>query len=178
MSKKVLSADNQQERSTSFIHPWYITGFVEGEGTFHIAIYEDIRMKQRIKIIPEFHVNQSHLRSITLETIKRYFNCGYIKANHKTNERDSTLVYVVRNNQDLREKIIPFFKKYPLLSKKRDSFQIFARIVQMMSSGKHLTESGVKKIIDLAYKMNVNGKYRTRKKEEVLKKWKSSETIR
>ena len=45
MSENVLSADNQQERAKRSINPWYIVGFVEGEGTFHIALYKDPRMK-------------------------------------------------------------------------------------------------------------------------------------
>ena len=170
MSNKVLSADNQQERLISSINPWYITGFVEGEGTFHIAIYEDKLMKQGIKIIPEFHVNQSQLRSITLEAIKKYFDCGYIKINHRSNPKDDTLVYVVRNNQDLREKIIPFFEKYPLLSKKQESFKIFSQIVWMVHQKEHLKTNGIKKIINYSYKMNNGGKYRMVKKEQLLKK--------
>ena len=62
MSENVLSADNQQERPNTVLNPWYIVGFVEGEGTFHIAFYRDPNMKQRIKVIPEFHINQSYLR--------------------------------------------------------------------------------------------------------------------
>ncbi len=177
MSQKVLSADNQQERLMS-LNPWYITGFVEGEGTFHIAIYEDLKMRQGLKIIPEFHVNQSYLRATALHAIKNYFGCGYIKANHKTNKYDTTLVYVVRSNKDLMEKIIPFFKKHPLLSEKRKSFEIFAQITGLVSHGEHLTPKGVRKIVSLAYKMNVNGKYRQKSKAEVLKTLKSSETIR
>ncbi|MCD6407154.1 LAGLIDADG family homing endonuclease, partial [Candidatus Aerophobetes bacterium] len=95
MSKKVLSADNQQESSRkSSLNPWYISGFVEGEGTFHVAFYRDKHMKQGIKVIPEFHINQSYLRLPTLQKIKNYFNCGYIKRNHRSNSKDSTYVYV------------------------------------------------------------------------------------
>ena len=60
-----MSADNQQERLNN-LSPWYITGFVEGEGTFHVAIYKDTKMKFGLKFIPEFHVNQSFLRQETL----------------------------------------------------------------------------------------------------------------
>jgi len=177
MSDKALSADNQQERSIS-LNPWYITGFVEGEGTFHVAIYKDLKMKQRLKIIPEFHVNQSYLRAITLKAIKRYFGCGYIKANHKINKNDTTLVYVVRSIKDLKEKVIPFFEKYPLLSAKKESFEIFVKVVDLVCCGEHLTQRGVRRIIDLAYRMNIGGKYRQRNKSELLRVWKSSETIR
>ena len=176
-SKKVLSADNQQERSKN-INPWYITGFVEGEGTFHIAIYNDPKTKFGIKIIPEFHINQSYLRKETLEEIKNYFNCGYIKNNHKKNLKDDTLVYVVRNRNDLRIRIIPFFEKYPLISNKAESFQLFKRIVNLMDIKRHSTKDGIRKIIELAFLMNGKGKYRKTKSKEILNSLKSSETIR
>ena len=178
MSKNVLSADNQQERPTRVIDPWYIVGFTEGEGTFHIALYVDPRMKQRIKIIPEFHVNQSYLRISTLKEIQKYFECGYIKPNHRNNDYDTTYVYVVRDRNDLLNKIIPFFRRYPLRSVKQESFLKFAKIVEMVRDGKHLQKSGVKKIVNIAYTMNVSGKYRLRKKEDLLKELESSETTR
>lgn len=36
--KKVLSADNQQGRSYNHLTPYYVTGFVDGEGSFHIVL--------------------------------------------------------------------------------------------------------------------------------------------
>ena len=176
MSDNVLSADNQQERPKCKVNPWYIVGFVEGEGTFHIALYKDPNMKTGVKIIPEFHVNQSYLRISTLKEIQKYFGCGYIKVNHAKRENDDTYVLVVRDRDDLLKIIIPFFKRYPLRSIKNDSYLIFSRIVEMMNSGKHRSKDGVKKIIKLAYQMNANGKYRAKRKEEIMKYLESSET--
>src|SRR3989338_7179010 len=122
MSKKVLSADNQQGRVRNAPDPWYIVGFVEGEGTFHIAFYKDPRMRLSVKVIPEFHVNQSYLRIETLREIQEYFGCGYLKKNHAKSTYDTTYVYVVRDRIDLLEKIIPFFRQYPLRSVKQKSF--------------------------------------------------------
>lgn len=173
-----MSADNQQERAREKLDPWYVVGFVEGEGTFHIAFYKDVRMKQVVKVIPEFHVNQSYLRKNTLELIQEYFGCGYLKTNHATNPKDTTYVLVVRDREELLTKIIPFFRKYNLQSVKRESFIIFAEIVEMMGRGLHRTREGVEKIIHLAYQMNVDGKYRQRKKENLLSLLQSSETIR
>ena len=166
-SDNVLSADNQQERLKK-INPWYIVGFVEGEGTFHVALHKDPRMKQGIKVIPEFHVNQSILRMETIKAIQNYFECGYLKQNHIQRKNDDTYVYVVRDRKDLLEKIIPFFEKYPFLSDKKDTFNIFKRITIMMNNGEHLSKSGVRKIVDLAYRMNQNGKYRKIKKENLF----------
>ena len=178
MSENVLSADNQQERVIVNLDPWYIVGFVEGEGTFHIALYIDPRMKSKLKVIPEFHVSQSYLRIVTLEKIQEYFGCGYLKRNHGKNPKDTTYVYVVRDRVELAQKIIPFFQKYQLKSVKHESFVRFAKIVGMMIEGQHRTSAGAKKIIDLAYRMNVSGKYRFRTKDQLFKLLQSSETTR
>ena len=175
--KKCMSADNQQERPNN-LSPWYITGFVEGEGTFHVAIYKDSKMKFSLKFIPEFHINQSFLRQETLLEIKQYFACGYIKNNHKQNIKDDTLVYVVRKRDDLLNKIIPFFEKYPLLSDKNKSFVLFKQIVNLLDSGQHSNLAGTKNILNLAYQMNQQGKYRKTDKNELLNYLESSETIR
>ena len=138
----------------------YICGFVDGEGSFHVAIYKDQAMKYGIKIIPEFHVSQRISSKNVLEELKSYFNCGYIKANHAGKITDQTMVYVVRNRQDLLTKIIPFFKSFPLQTEKGKSFIIFAKIVNMLANDKHANKSGIKQILKSAYSMNRNGRYR------------------
>jgi len=172
-----MSADNQQERPRH-PNPWYITGFVEGEGTFHIAIYRDVKMKCGLKFIPEFHINQSALRDETLKAIQNYFGCGYIKVNHRLKIKDDTLVYVVRDRRDLMTKIIPFFKKYPLLSNKQQSFENFSKVVDLLDQGKHSTITGAKEILSLTYRMNKHGAYRRVSQNELIDVLESSETIR
>ena len=144
------------------LHPQYILGFVDGEGSFHIAIYKDLRMKTGLKIIPEFHISQRYSSKIVLESIKIYFCCGYIKANHAKNKDDDTFIFVVRNREDLIKKVIPFFEKNKLATEKKNDFILFSRIVKMMLNKQHLNKTGVKKILNLAYKMNAQGKYRRR----------------
>ena len=158
--KNVLSADNQQGRLQHQLAPWYVSGFVDGEGSFHIALYKDVRMKTGWKIIPEFHVSQRISSRSILDRLVLFFACGYVKANHRTNPNDLTYVYVVRDRNDLLEKIIPFFERYPLNTEKEKDFRMFARIVRMMNDNHHRTTAGVKKIITLAYQMNGSGRYR------------------
>ena len=159
-SDNVLSADNQQGRIRCTIDPWYVAGFVDGEGSFHIAIYKDIRMKTQWKIIPEFHISQRFSSRGVLDTIVEFFQCGYVKANHATNPRDQTYVYVVRNRDNLLQRIIPFFRKYELYTEKAHDFETFARIVEMMANGAHRTNNGCRQIMNLAYTMNGSGRYR------------------
>ena len=67
---------------------------------------------------------------------------------------------MVRNRDDLLKKIIPFFKKNELKTEKKNDFNRFAQIVQMMDEGAHREKSGLRKILNLAYQMNQGGAYR------------------
>lgn len=161
--EKVLSADNQQGRLLH-VNPWYVVGFVDGEGSFHIALYEDIRMKTKWKIIPEFHVSQRNTSRQVLDELVEFFHCGYVKFNHHTNPKDETCVYVVRNRDDLLKRIIPFFEKHPLRTQKAKDFNLFSQVVKLMVQGVHQNTKGIHRIINLAYKMNGGGRYRQRPK--------------
>jgi hypothetical protein len=172
-----MGADNQQERPNG-VTSYYITGFVDGEGCFSVTIQRSRNVRLGIQIIPEFHVSQHQNRTEVLQEIKRVFGCGYIKPNHSNNPKDMTSVYVVRNINDLRNKIIPFFKKFPIISIKRLDFEKFAQVVEMMDVGKHLEKDGLVMILKLAFSMNFSGKYRKLRLADVLSSLESSETIR
>ncbi len=162
-----MSAENQQGRLSDRLKPWYVSGFVDGEGSFHIAVYQDSRMKTSWKIIPEFHVSQRVSSRGVLDKLVDFFQCGYVKANHATNPKDVTYVYVARDRQDLLTKILPFFRKYRLQTEKWKDFDRFAKIVRMMTKGHHRKKSGVKRIVALAYQMNGGGRYRKRPQKAI-----------
>ena len=175
-SKKPASADNQQERSKEFLRG-YVTGLVDGEGSFHIAFQKREDLPLGISIIPEFHISQSANSKKALEIAVKVLGCGYIKPNHRYS-KDDTYVFVVRDRVDLITKIIPFFEYNNLITTKCNDFLIFARIVRLVRDGLHRTPDGTKKIINLAYSMNNNGSRRIRTKEELVTLLKSSETTR
>ncbi len=166
-----MSADNQQERLCC-----YISGYVDGEGSFHVAIQKVPHVKFGYQILPEFHVSQSKNRPVVLEALKKLWQCGYIKDNFRG--KDNNLVYVVRNRKDLLSKVIPFFRNFPMLSSKQEDFKKFASIVEAMNEGTHLEKKSFLKLIELALSMNGNGKYRKLNKQEVINRIKSSETTR
>jgi hypothetical protein len=64
----------------------------------------------------------------------------------------------VSNIRGLTEVIIPFFKKHRLQSKKRRSFEIFCKIVEMIKNKKHLNLKYAKQIVEMRNKMNPTGK--------------------
>lgn len=167
-SENLTGADNQQERLNTAIQPWYISGFVDGEGSFHVAFARRPDLPRKWSIIPEFHVSQNPNRAAVLTEIKEYFDCGTIKQNHSRHKSDHSLVYVVRKREDLLQKIIPFFETYALRSSKQQDFLLFAEIVRFMNDGKHRSLAGFRTIVHKAYQMNGLGNYRKISKVELL----------
>ena|SRR5581483_4321498 len=165
-SDNVSSAVNQQER----LDP-YIAGFVDGEGSFHVAVQHHPTTRSGWQLVPEFHVSQDVSRAEVLHLIRTRLGCGHIRENH-SGSRDTTLVYVVRRRADLLTKVIPFFEAQPLISSKQREFVIFARIVRSMQAGEHLDASGFIRLKELAVTMNGGGRYRRVHRPE------SSETLR
>ena len=148
-------AVNQQERLDA-----YIAGYVDGEGSFHVAVQRNPSTRVGWQLVPEFHVSQNAERRQVLDLIKLRLGCGRIQENHRRNG-DTCLVFVVRNRDDLLSKVIPFFEAQPLLSSKQQEFETFTRIVRAMKAGEHLTAKGFEALRAVALAMNGGGRYRT-----------------
>src|SRR3954447_12920622 len=164
-SDNASGAVNQQERLDA-----YIAGFVDGEGSFHVAVQRNPSSRMGWQLVPEFHVSQDALRGEVLDLIRSRLGCGYIRENHR-GTRDTTLVFVVRRRVDLLTKVIPFFERQPLVSGKQKEFVTFANIVRAMSAGEHLSDAGFTRLKQWAITMNGGGRYRRVHRPE------SSETI-
>ena len=127
----------------------WIVGFVDGEGCFHVGISVHPDMTLRCQVLPEFTVVQ-HQRDIQiLHALKAFFGCGVVRTNH-----GDRMAYRVRSIEHLSEKIIPFFEKHPLKSKKQVNFLKFRDVLFLMRRGGHLTEEGIGKIRSIASAMN------------------------
>jgi hypothetical protein len=64
-------------------------------------------------------------------------------------------------------KVIPHFEKFPLLSGKKEDFELFKKVCEMVNKKHHLSKDGFIKLVHLAYQMNGSGK-RKRNKEEII----------
>ena len=132
----------------------WITGFVDGEGCFHVGINKHSDMTAGYQVLPEFTVVQ-HKRDIQLlHAMKAYFGCGVVRSNH-----GDRMAFRVRDKKLLLQRIVPFFIKYPLKSKKRMDFEKFHQVLKIMEVGDHLSEEGVLKIRNISSQMN-RGKLR------------------
>ncbi len=147
------------------LHPWYVTGIVEGEGCFMVSFNRRKQLKVGIETRPAFSLSLNQRDLNLLKDIQAFFHCGAIRYS----KTDRTYKYEVRRVADLARKILPHFQKYPLAGAKSQDFEKFARIVRMVHARGHLNGDILKQIIDLAYSMNPSGKRRIAKDE--LLKW-------
>jgi hypothetical protein len=153
-SDNPIGADNQQER----LDP-YLAGFVDGEGTFHVAVQRNPSTRAGWQLVPEFRVSQNPERREVLDLLKHRLGCGRISENHR-GSRDHSLVLVVRKRTDLVQRVIPFFDSQPLLSAKQVEYLTFRTIVFAMVGGQHLDPEGFAALKALALTMNGGGRYR------------------
>lgn len=130
----------------------YLVGFVEGEGMFYIGIVPSGETKTGWQVIYFFKVSQNPSGKSVLEHFLERFGCGYIKENSKKDTTDKSLAYVVRDFKSIKELIIPFFNNKLII--KRDAFEKFCRVIDIVDSKNHLTAGGMKEILELAYSMN------------------------
>ena len=127
----------------------WVTGFVDGEGCFHVGINPHSDMKAGYQVLPEFTVVQHERDAQVLHGLKAYFGCGVVRTNH-----GDRLAYRVRSIEHLLQRIAPFFQKHPLKTKKHVDFQKFRDVLLLMEKGEHLNPDGIEKIRHIAAGMN------------------------
>ncbi len=153
---------------------YYLTGFMDGESCFCVALKNQRSAKVRWVLDPVFHVTQHAVNKEILYDIQRLFNCGIVI---KKYGQPDTMQFVVQSRKELVEKVIPFFKKYELITKKKD-FGIFAEVVEDLNQHKHKDKKEFIKLLKKVFQMNGGGKQRRYKLKDVLESLGSSETIR
>ena len=131
------------------LDPGWVTGFVDGEGCFHVGINAHAEMTAGYQVLPEFTVVQHARDAQLLHALKAFFGCGVVRTNH-----GDRLAYRVRSQAHLLERILPFFEKHPLRSKKHVDFLKFRDVLLMMQKGEHLESGGLERIREIASKMN------------------------
>ena len=142
----------------------YLSGYTDGEGSFCISFSPRPKLRTSLEVRPSFSVSQNSDRQEVLELFKTHLECGTIRKNSS----DRTFKYEVRSINDLIGKVIPHFLKYPLLSSKRKDFEMFAKICNMVYSGKHRIKNTLKEIVGLSYQMNGFGARKYTQKELLL----------
>lgn len=141
------------------LNPFWVTGFVDGEGCFSIQFVENKKYKLGVEVRVSFSIGQSNTSKDMMERIALFF-CQTSKS---IRSDKSLLKYETRSLTHILTTIIPHFQKYPLQSNKKNDFLAFSKVCVIIQQKSHLTSGGLKEILDISYNMNLNLKEETRR---------------
>ena len=134
----------------------YIVGLTDGEGCFYVNIWKSSAYHAGFGVQMHVYLKMQEKDRKLLEKIKDTLECGAVyfqkenRANHTQCYR-----YTVSSQRDILDKIIPFFKQYPLQSASKSySFRLFSQIAVLFQKKEHLTVDGIEKIKKLKALMN------------------------
>lgn len=137
--------------STSDLSPYYVSGFPDGESSFHVSVLKNRGYKTGFQVIPVF-TTQLHVKDLSLLLkIQSFFSGVGVITKKSTTE---SVIYSVQSLKELNDVIVPQFDKYPLLTKKRADFILFKEVLELMKTREHLTMEGLAKIVNIKASMN------------------------
>lgn len=138
MEKPILEMSNLK------LNPFWITGFIEGEGSFYINTHKDTN-----KMRPVFSIGLNQRDKFLLQRINNFFKeIGSVYMSN-TNNSAELKVYKLNNFNSL----IDHFNNYPLKGFKLYNFSIWCEIVKLLEN-KELSSEILDKINDLKNKLN------------------------
>ena len=152
MFPDIIPAARNLILSTKDFNPFWVAGFVDGEGCFYV---KTSKTHSGYRVSPYFYIAQ-HIRDIDLlENLVIYLNCGLVET-VKTRPTQSS--YVVYKLYDITNKIIPFFEKYSLRGNKLLDFYDFKKIVNIVGEINKYDEHSatLKEILKIKRNMNRN----------------------
>ena len=150
-SNTAASNHSFKEKQTNkglVINPLWLTGFIDGEGSFHISIYKN-KNKVGWAVKPEFEIRLHARDKVLLEEIQNYFQVGNIFINSK-----GGISFRIQSPKDLA-KIVAHLDLYPLKTQKSSDYILFKEVLNLILNKEHLTISGLHKIVAIKASMNL-----------------------
>ncbi len=133
---------------------YYLAGFADGEGSFNVSFRKRGDYKMPWKVSLCFNVSQKD--KVILALFKRHLKCGSLRS-----RMDGVWYFEVNNFIALTENVIPFFRQYGFLSaKKKRDFSKFRKIAKLIGDKEHLSEEGIRRILEVRQEMNDGGAQR------------------
>ena len=126
------------------LNPYWVSGFVDGEGTFYVGINKNETMSNKFQVLPEFRVVQHKKDIKVLYALKEFFKSGVVRVNH-----DDRYELRIRSLECINNYVIPHFDKFKLMTNKKFDFIKFKKIINLINQKQHLQIEGLKKIIKI-----------------------------
>lgn len=142
-------ASTQGGKGNHQLNPNYITGFVDGEGCFHITISKKAGYTTGYSVNLVFSIGLHSKDADLLRSIQEYF--GGIGVLSVTGKK---VLWRVLSAKELKV-IIDHFDNYPLITKKGCDFLLFKEALQLFINKDHLTPEGLIKMVSIKASINL-----------------------
>lgn len=124
------------------LNPWWVTGFSDAEGSFSIIIFKNTQRSLGWRVMLSYKITL-HVKDVDLlYRIKDFYGVGNV------NKYSEFAVYKVDSREDLLNKIIPHFDKYPLITQKWSDYILFKEVLNLIYN-KKITLELFKKILNI-----------------------------
>jgi hypothetical protein len=125
-----------------------------GEGSFMLVCRKRGDCRRGFRISAAFNVSQ-HDR-VPLELYKETLGCGTMRR-----AGNNGWYWEVNRLVDLRDRIVPFFERFPLVGQKADDFSRWRDATSLLAAGS-LSDDDYHQVLALRERMNRGGKRRHR----------------
>lgn len=137
------------KNNTTIFHPAWVTGFIDGEGTFFVDLLKNKTMALGIQVQLQFSITQ-HIRDADLmRSLVDFFGAGIVVSDGLTKVQ-----YRIRRFADFEQSLFPLLDEYPLMTQKRLDAEAFRKVHALMKDGRHLTPDGLDEIRAIKSTMN------------------------
>ena len=149
-------ADNQQERLSIDAIPSdvgnFLAGFALGEGSFMIVCRPRADYRRGWKVSAAFNVSQQDIEP--LELFREQLGCGAIRRGG-----NNGWYFEVNGLGDIRSRVIPFFRRFPLVGRKAFDFELFVSAASVLAKSS-LSDDDYCQVLQLRERLNRGGKRR------------------
>lgn len=143
---KLVPCERPQVETPETFDPFWILGFVEGEGCFYVKTKKLANNKLGFTLI--FILSQHSRDRKLLISLMKYLGCGRLEETYKIAR------LVINKFDDIHHILLPFFVKYPLIGWKSKDLNDWCRVADLIKKNLHLTKEGIDEINSIKLGMN------------------------
>ena len=152
----MTGADNQQERLSVASLPSslgnFLAGFALGEASFMVVCRPRADYTRRWKLSAAFNVSQTD--RAPLELFRDMLACGSMRK-----AGNGGWYWEVNRLSDIQSRIVPFFRRFPLVGTKAHDFELFAQAAELLTK-EVMSDADYRQVLFLREQMNRGGKRR------------------
>ena len=149
------------------INPYFLTGFVQADGCFHVNIQPSKKALHKIRLLPTFYLTQLNSPNKQISPVLRMSKEVLGTGHYVTSKRNNYSSLRINTLKHLIHFVLPHFESFPLLSTKKKDYLLFKEIVLSMSKQLHRDRDLFESLLEKSLSMNNFGKYRKRYKDNL-----------